>query len=276
MIDKVFGIRLGIIIFAACIATGKSKNKEISFVIATYHYMPSQSFFLSGQALTTLGCFIDIKAVVYLGRFVFGLGSENLEVACSTFSSSWFSGTALNMAFGFQLASFKVGSAVSLMVLGPIYDAFFPEECVFEGATSVDPDAITLPTTAFITNQTIMNSTSNPRDCKKEENLALGWTMTVACSCVVLCLVGALIAGLLDKIRSKYILTKVEEQPKVLLIFNIRWIFSKVQIKLSVLSIQLILPILLDSTKRPEDISKKLLVGVNNLRCLLCRNISVR
>ena len=200
-------------------------KKEISFVIATYDYIPSQSFFLSGQALTTLGCFIDSKAVVYLGRFVFGLGAENFEVACATFTSSWFSGTALNMAFGFQLASFKVGSAVSLMVLGPIYDAFFPEECVFEGTTSVDPDAITLPTAAFITNQSIMNSTSNPRDCKKEENLALGWTMTVACSSVVLSMIGALIAALLDKIRTKYISTKVEEQPKVCPIFIIHFIY---------------------------------------------------
>ena len=187
--------------------------------------MLSQFFFLSGQALTTLGCFIDSKAVVYLGRFVFGLGGENLAVACNTFSSSWFSGTALNMAFGFQLAVVRVGSAISLMVLGPIYDAFLPEECVFEGTTTVDPDATTLPTTSLITTQAMKNSTSNPIDCEKKENLALGWTMTVACSSVVLSMIGALIAGLLDKIRSKYISTEVEEQPKVCQIFNIQFIY---------------------------------------------------
>ena len=187
--------------------------------------IPSKFFFLLGQALVTLGCFIDSKAVVYLGRFVFGLGGENLAVACNTFSSSWFSGTALNMAFGFQLAVVRVGSAISLMVLGPIYDAFIPDECVIEGTTTVDPDATTLPTTALITTQNIMNSTSNPLDCEKEANLALGWTMTVACSSVVLSMIGALIAALLDKIRTKYISTKVEEQPKVCPIFIIHFIY---------------------------------------------------
>ena len=185
----------------------------------------SQFIFLSGQALTTLGCFIDSKAVVYLGRFVFGLGGENLAVACNTFSSSWFSGTALNMAFGFQLAVVRVGSAISLMVLGPIYDAFLPEECAFEETTTVGPDATTLPTTSFITAQAVTNSTSNPIDCEKKENLALGWTMTVACSSVVLSMIGALIAGLLDKIRTKYISTEVEEQPKVYPISNIHFIY---------------------------------------------------
>ena len=181
-------------------------------------------YFLSGQVLTTLGCFIDSKVAIYLGRFVFGLGGENLAVACNTFSSSWFSGRALNMAFGFQLAVVRIGSAVSFNVLGPIYNAFLPEECVFEGTTTVDPGATTLPTNAMITTQAITNSTSNPLDCEKQENIALGWTMTVACSSVVLSMVGALIAGLLDKIRTKYISTKVEEQPKVCPIFNINLI----------------------------------------------------
>ena len=151
---------------------------------------------------------------------MFGLGGENLAVACNTFSSSWFSGRALNMAFGFQLAVVRVGSGISLKILGPIYDAFLTEECVFEGATTVDPGATTLPTTALITTQAITNSTSNPLDCKKEDNIALGWTMTVACSTVILSMVGAVIAGLLDKIRTKYVSTKVEEQPKVCPIFN--------------------------------------------------------
>ena len=156
---------------------------------------------------------------------MFGLGGENLAVACNTFSSSWFSGRALNMAFGFQFAVVRVGSAISINILGPIYYAFFPEECIFEGTTTVDPVARTLPTTALITTQAIMNSTSNPLDCKKEENIALGWTMTVACSSVILSMVGALIAGLLDKIRTKYVSAKEEEQPKVCPIFHIILIY---------------------------------------------------
>ena len=129
------------------------------------------------------------------------------------------------MAFGFQLAVARVGSGISLKVLGPIYEAFIPEECVFDGTTTVDPDATTPATTTLITTQAITNSTSNPFDCNKEDNMALGWTMTVACSSVILSLVGALIAGLLDKIRTKYVSSKVEEQPKVCPIFNINLIY---------------------------------------------------
>ena len=55
---------------------------------------------------------MDSKIVLYIGRFLFGLGGENLAVACNTYASSWFKGEALNMAFGFQLAIVRVGSAL--------------------------------------------------------------------------------------------------------------------------------------------------------------------
>ena len=168
-----------------------------------------------GQALVTLGCFLDSKMTIYAGRFVFGLGGENLAVACNTYASSWFTGSALNMAFGFQLAVVRVGSAISLQILGPIYEAFLPDECTYVPTTTMEPDAATVPSIALATSQSTTNTTIGPYDCEKEENLAMGWTMTVACSSVVLSMVGSFVAAMLDKIRSKYNAGKVEEQPQV-------------------------------------------------------------
>ena len=170
----------------------------------------------SGQALTALGCFLDSKMVLYIGRFVFGLGGENLAVACNTYASSWFTGKALNMAFGFQLAVVRVGSAVSLNVLGPIYNTFLVDECTYIPTTTIDPDATTVPTTSLTTTFNV-TSTTPGYDCDKEENLAMGWTMTVASSSVVLSLFGSMVAAILDKIRTKHVADTVEEQPKVIL-----------------------------------------------------------
>ena len=142
-----------------------------------------------------------------------------MAVACNIYASSWFTGSALNMAFGFQLAVVRIGSAISLQILGPIYEAFLPDECTYIPTTTMGPDATTPQTTELTTSP--FNTTINPYDCDKEENLAMGWTMTVACSSVVLSMVGSFIAAMLDKIRSKYNEGKVthEEQPQVELKF---------------------------------------------------------
>ena len=72
---------------------------------------------------------MDSKLVVYIGRILFGLGGENLAVVCSTYASAWFKGQALNMAVGFQLAVVRLGSGVSIVLLGPVYEAILPENC---------------------------------------------------------------------------------------------------------------------------------------------------
>ena len=172
-----------------------------------------------------MGSWIDSKIVVYIGRFTFGLGGENLAVACNTYASSWFKGQALNMAFGFQLAVVRVGSAVSIMILGPIYEAFLPEECALnltttavvpEVTTEIGPTLTTpIITTPFTTPNYTILATEPDVNCEEEENKAIGMALAVASASVILSLFGSFVAALLDKRRSSVLGHHLEEQPKV-------------------------------------------------------------
>ena len=185
-------------------------NKPIEEIIIGNQ---SNNQFVLGQILTAAGAFLDSKTTTYIGRFVFGLGGENLAVACNTYCAAWFSGHALNMAFGFQLAIVRVGSAVSIMVMGPIYNLFLPDQCeittttVASTITTMSPE----PTTSFAN----MTTTTYSTDCEKEENKALGMALAIASASVIFSCFGSLIAALLDKRRVKYSGINVEEQPKV-------------------------------------------------------------
>lgn len=95
LLDNVFGIRLGAVIFA--------------------------SFILAGQLLTSLGAFVQNFKVMEFSRFVFGIGGESLAVAQNTYASVWFRGAALNMVFGLQTSIARVGSTVNFQVVGPLY-----------------------------------------------------------------------------------------------------------------------------------------------------------
>ncbi|XP_028418530.1 major facilitator superfamily domain-containing protein 1-like, partial [Dendronephthya gigantea] len=98
LIDKVFGIRLGAIVFSL--------------------------FVLAGQIVFAIGAYIGSYPVMESGRFIFGLGGENLAVAQNTYSVSWFKGKELNLVFGLQLSISRVGSTVNLNVMRPIYNMF--------------------------------------------------------------------------------------------------------------------------------------------------------
>ncbi|KAM7451827.1 Major facilitator superfamily domain-containing protein 1 [Porites harrisoni] len=98
LLDRVFGVRLGTIIFSL--------------------------FVLTGQLIFALGGYIHSFTVMEIGRFVFGLGGENLAVAQNTYSVSWFKGKELNMVFGLQLSFSRVGSTINMNVNNPIYSAF--------------------------------------------------------------------------------------------------------------------------------------------------------
>ncbi|GIY28609.1 major facilitator superfamily domain-containing protein 1 [Caerostris extrusa] len=95
LIDRVFGIRLGAIIF--------------SF------------FILAGQFVFALGALVDKYWVMEAGRFIFGIGGESLAVAQNTYAVSWFKGRELNMVFGIQLSFARVGSTVNFKVTPAIY-----------------------------------------------------------------------------------------------------------------------------------------------------------
>lgn len=95
LIDKVFGIRLGAVIFA--------------------------TFICLGQALTAIGAFNDSFVLMELSRVVFGIGGESLAVAQNTYASAWFKGKALNMVFGFQLSFARVGSYANFLIVGRLF-----------------------------------------------------------------------------------------------------------------------------------------------------------
>ncbi|XP_074154185.1 lysosomal dipeptide transporter MFSD1 isoform X2 [Sminthopsis crassicaudata] len=95
LIDRVFGIRWGSIIF--------------SFIVCI------------GQVIFAMGALVNAFWLMQLGRFVFGIGGESLAVAQNTYAVSWFKGKELNLVFGLQLSMARIGSTVNLNVMGWLY-----------------------------------------------------------------------------------------------------------------------------------------------------------
>lgn len=96
LIDRVFGIRLGTIIYL--------------FIL------------LIGQFLFAFGALLDAYWLMVMARFVFGIGAESLAVAQNNYAVLWFKGKELNMVFGLQLSFARVGSTVNFAVMQPIYN----------------------------------------------------------------------------------------------------------------------------------------------------------
>ncbi|KAL1260191.1 hypothetical protein QQF64_008018 [Cirrhinus molitorella] len=95
LLDRVFGIRLGTIIFAL--------------------------FVLIGQIIFAAGALANHFWLMNLGRFVFGIGGESLAVAQNTYAVNWFKGKELNLVFGLQLSMARLGSTVNMNVIGWVY-----------------------------------------------------------------------------------------------------------------------------------------------------------
>ncbi|CAH1978651.1 unnamed protein product [Acanthoscelides obtectus] len=95
LIDSVFGIRLGAIIYSA--------------------------FTLGGHAIFALGAYCKTYWLMVLGRFIFGIGGESLAVAQNNYAVLWFSGKELNMVFGLQLSFSRVGSTANFLAMEPLY-----------------------------------------------------------------------------------------------------------------------------------------------------------
>lgn len=96
LIDRVFGIRLGTIVYMLILLVG-------------------QLIFASGGILQTFWLMI-------VGRFIFGIGAESLAVAQNSYAVLWFKGKELNMVFGLQLSVARFGSTVNFWVMQPLYD----------------------------------------------------------------------------------------------------------------------------------------------------------
>ncbi|KAL1124000.1 hypothetical protein AAG570_001770 [Ranatra chinensis] len=96
LIDRVFGIRLGTVIYAMIVVLG--------------------------QLVFSFGVFCNSFWLMIVGRVIFGIGGESLAVAQNYYAVLWFKGKELNMVFGFQLSFARIGSAVNFFIMGPIYD----------------------------------------------------------------------------------------------------------------------------------------------------------
>ncbi|XP_041351508.1 major facilitator superfamily domain-containing protein 1-like [Gigantopelta aegis] len=95
LIDRVFGVRMGAIIFSC--------------------------FVTVGQVLFSLGALFNLFWLMCAARFIFGIGGESLAVAQNTYAVKWFQGRELNMVFGLQLSFSRVGSTVNMNVMQPVY-----------------------------------------------------------------------------------------------------------------------------------------------------------
>lgn len=98
LIDRVFGIRLGTIIYM--------------FIL------------MIGQLIFAFGTTTNAFYIMLLGRFIFGIGAESLAVAQNNYAVLWFKGKELNMVFGLQLSFARFGSTVNFLVMEPIYKYF--------------------------------------------------------------------------------------------------------------------------------------------------------
>ncbi|XP_014324962.2 major facilitator superfamily domain-containing protein 1 isoform X2 [Xiphophorus maculatus] len=95
LIDRVFGIRLGTIIFSL--------------------------FVCIGQVIFAAGAWANHFWLMEAGRFVFGIGGESLAVAQNTYAVNWFKGKELNLVFGLQLSMARLGSTVNMNIMGWVY-----------------------------------------------------------------------------------------------------------------------------------------------------------
>ncbi|XP_031634922.1 major facilitator superfamily domain-containing protein 1 isoform X2 [Contarinia nasturtii] len=95
LIDRVFGIRFGTILYM--------------FIL------------MIGQLIVAFGAILDAFWMMIVGRFIFGIGAESLAVAQNNYAVLWFKGKELNMVFGLQLSFARVGSTVNFIVMEPIY-----------------------------------------------------------------------------------------------------------------------------------------------------------
>lgn len=96
LMDSVFGIRIGTVIFAV--------------------------FIILGQLLFAIGALMGNFGMMQMGRFTFGIGGESLAVAQNTYAVTWFQGKELNMVFGFQLSVARIGATVNFQIMAPLFD----------------------------------------------------------------------------------------------------------------------------------------------------------
>lgn len=69
-----------------------------------------------GQVIFSVGLMVKSWPILLLGRLVFGLGGESLNVAISALLADWFQGRELAFAFGLNLSIPRMGSVLNNIV----------------------------------------------------------------------------------------------------------------------------------------------------------------
>jgi len=77
----------------------------------------------AGQAIFAIGCSAGNYPIAILGRFVFGLGGESLNVGQSTVVVNWFRGQELAMALGANVGVSRIGSVLNDFTEPQMYEA---------------------------------------------------------------------------------------------------------------------------------------------------------
>ncbi|VDN13614.1 unnamed protein product [Dibothriocephalus latus] len=95
LIDRVFGVRWGGIIFSLVI--------------------------FGGQLLFGIAVMFSSVPLMYFARFIFGIGGESLSVAQNTYATVWFKPNELNFVFGLTISMARIGSTVNMNVMQPLF-----------------------------------------------------------------------------------------------------------------------------------------------------------
>ena len=119
-----------------------------------------------------------------MARFIYGLGGESLITARSAYCVAWFSGSILNLAMGIALTVTRLGSTVSINLLGPMYENFQQNS---QNSTGELPTCDSLP-----------KNTTIPCDLQPDQSL-LAETLALAGLSCVISFVAALILFPMDK-----------------------------------------------------------------------------
>jgi len=79
-------------------------------------------FLLVGQCVFATGAYINNLALMFTGRFIFGIGGESLMVAQNCYTVKWFGENERNFVFGLQISMSRIGSTITMNVMQPVYN----------------------------------------------------------------------------------------------------------------------------------------------------------
>ena len=97
LLDKL-SVRIGLIVFGALITLG--------------------------QGVFMLGGFKHSFAMMIVGRTIFGLGGENMQVGINSLISRWFAGKELALAIGITMTFTRLGNVANLSTTPSVYEEY--------------------------------------------------------------------------------------------------------------------------------------------------------